>query len=581
LWYPVIEICHVKFHIRLLSTIVKIALIYPFFLEERVHREEAAVVPLGLYYVAAMLKAYHFDVTILNWSDYRLSVEDIRRHLADLDPDLIGFSIVHANRWGAIDIAAWARELNPSIKIIFGGIGATFLWRHLLTHFPQIDYVVCGEGEHALLQLVQCITQGRELDGIGQIPGLAFRQSGQPRRNEPAPPIADLDRLVDPALFYDIQHLVLGRGCPGACRFCGSPAFWGRSVRLHSPGYFVDQIQRLCERGQRFFFFSDDTFTLDHARVISVCRQIIGRGMVIAWQAISRVDAVDSDVLYWMRRAGCIQISFGVESGSPRVRRALGKAFTDQQVIEAFDLTRRHGILPRAYFIYGCPGDSDQTMDQTLALIRASKPLAAIFYILDIFPGTALYRRHLKRCGVDDDIWLERIEDLLYFQTDPRLTAEMVGGFGRRLRDGFHQLLAGFADDIQLVDDETLYPCHADFLSRLAMTFDQGDYARIDAIPDREATAERLYRRALGFGPDARAFLGLGIMAQRRRDYGPSADVLEKGLDHFPEDRQLAACLAVSYVNQGRFSRARKLLEPMADDPAVVPLLTACRSQRR
>lgn len=559
---------------------MKIALIYPWFLEARIHREEAAVVPLGLYYVAATLLANGHEVQVLNWSDTAISSKAIECWLAELKPDIIGFSIVHANRWGAIDIAAIAKATLPETTIVLGGIGATFLWHHLLANFPQIDIVVCGEGEQTFLNLVSALAQGQAPERLAGLPGLALRQAGKPVTTGPAAPIADLDVLADPARFFDFQHLALGRGCKGNCRFCGSPAFWGRTVRYHSAGYFVDQIERLYRRGQRFFFFSDDTFTLDRQRVIAVCRRIIDRGLAIAWQAISRVDAVDGELLYWMRRAGCIQISYGVESADPKIRRRLGKSFTDAQCVQAFALTTAYGILPRAYFIYGCPGESETTIDATLALIARLKPLAAIFYILDIFPGTALYRDFCKRSGADDTIWGQRIEDILYFQTDPALDAETVKAFGRRLREGFYRLLPAFADDIQLLDLPELHPCHADFLSRLALTFDQGDYAQIGAIGQPQDIAERLYRRALTYGPDARAFLGLGMMAQRQRRFDQSVELLEQGMAHFSADSQLAICLAVSHMNLGRFAKAEALLALYADDAEVAPLLAECRRAR-
>jgi len=556
---------------------VKIILIYPYFLEKRIHQEEAAVVPLGLYYIAAAALAAGHEAEVCNWSQQPADPDAIQAYLKTAAPDIIGFSIVHANRWGGIDIAALAKAVLPQTTVVFGGIGATFLWRHLLTHFPQIDFVVCGEGEHTFLGLIALLAQGgTDPAGLARLPGLALRRAGQPVHTGPAAAIGDLDQLADPARFFDIQHLALGRGCKGNCRFCGSPSFWGRTVRYHSPTYFVDQIERLYRRGRRFFLFSDDTFTLDQDRVIAVCRLIIDRGLAIAWQAISRVDAVNEEVLDWMRRAGCIQLSFGVESASARIRRLLGKAFTDAQCTEAFALTTGYGILPRAYFIYGCPGETEATIDANLALIRQIKPLAAIFYILDIFPGTALYRDFCKRCGADDAIWLQRIEDILYFQTDPGLNAETVGGFGRRLRDGFHRLLAGFAAQIQLIDKPELYLLHADFLSRLALTFDQGDYAAIEAIGDRQATAALLYQRALSYGPEARAFLGLGAMAQRQGRFTQSVALLEQGLSHFSDNGQLAICLAVSLMNLGLFSRAKGLLEPHAGDPQVTGLLAAC-----
>ena len=289
------------------------------------------------------------------------------------------------------------------------------------------------------------------------------------------------------------------------------------------------------------------------------------------------MDAVDEEVLAWMRRAGCIQISYGVESGSAAIRRRLNKRISEPQVRRAFDLTQRYGIMARAYFIYGCPGESRETIQETIDLMRAIRPLGAVFYILDIFPGTALYADMKRRLKVTDDIWLKRVEDIMYFETDPALSAEQVLEYGRMLREAFHRGLPGFVEALAPIDDPEFHPLHADFFSRLAMTFDQGDYARVEAIPDKPRLAEALYRRALGYHPDARAYLGLGILNQKAGRYQDSADILTSGLSHFPDDEHLLMCLAVSLMNLGRFKEALTLLERCPNQPQAMQLAAACR----
>ena len=554
---------------------MKIQLIYPPFLEKRIHAEEIGPVPMGLYFLAAVLTENGHKVAVINWHDVRPDADSIRRHLAETRPDLIGFSVLQANRWGAIDIARLVKSRSPDIPIVFGGVGATFLWEHFLTHFPEIDYVVTGEGERSLPALVRSLEKERAAD-LSTVPGIAFRENSRPVCTEPAEPVKDLDDLPNPARYFTYQHLSLTRGCPANCRFCGSPRFWGRRVRFHSADAFVEQIELLYQKGVRFFFFSDDTFTLKKDLVIDVCRKIIDKQLPISWNAISRVDAVDAEMLGWMRRAGCIQISYGIESGSPAIRERLGKHIKTDQIRTAFELTASYGILTRAYFIYGCPGESDATINETLALIEAIKPLAAIFYILDIFPGTAIYEDYLKRTGATDDIWLERIEDILYFETDPALSRDMVLAFGKTLREGFHRNLAKFARSVELVDDPEFFTLHADFLSRLALTFDQGDYSRIETIPDREETALILYRKALSYAPDARAYLGLGMMLQRKRQFLESIEILARGLKHFPDYDQLHICIAVSRMNTGDFRRALDHLLPIENQPQARQFIVAC-----
>jgi len=197
---------------------MKILLIYPYWLEKRSNTDDVVVPPIGIYYVGAVLKENHYDVEILNWCKINETPEKINEILLEKKPDVIGFSILQANRWGGIEIAQIAKQIDPKVKIVFGGASATFLWEHFLTHFPQIDFVVIGEGEYAFFNLIRCIEKGEE-ERIGNIRGVAFRKNGEIVRTEPAGPIQDLDQLPVPAKYFEYQHLSLTRGCPGKCRF--------------------------------------------------------------------------------------------------------------------------------------------------------------------------------------------------------------------------------------------------------------------------------------------------------------------------------------------------------------------------
>jgi radical SAM superfamily enzyme YgiQ (UPF0313 family) len=554
---------------------LKILLIYPYFLEDRLNTEDIQAIPIGLFYVAAMLRKNHFDVDILNWHRINQTPHQIYRVLEEKQPDMIGFSILNANRGGAIEIAKIAKKLNPSVKIVFGGIGAAFLWNLLLEHYAEIDFVVMGEGEYPLLELATRL-KDKEDQAIGTIPGIAFRQGDRIRRTASTEPITDLDSLPNPAEYYRYQHVALSRGCPDDCTFCGSPRFWKRKVRFHSAEYFVRQIELLYQKGITFFFISDDTFTRRKDLVIDICRRILKKNMKITWAAISRVNYVNAELLYWMRRAGCIQISYGVESGDEKIRAYLNKPLSTQQIKTAFRLTQAHGIMARAYFIYGCPGETRDTIQASMDLISDIKPLSAIFYILDIYPGTALYRRYLEEGRFSEDIWLNPIEDLLYFEIDPTLTKEMILEFGKTLRQHYYQSLPNFVDRISLVDKKELFPLHADFLSRLGLTFHQGDYARKNDIPNNIEIAEKLYRRSLEYHPDARAYLGLGMIRQQEKNLEASMTVLEAGIRRFPDDLQLHLCMAVSRMNSGDYDEALHYLDKFNHSRQALYYMAEC-----
>ena len=534
---------------------MKILLVYPYFIEERMHDEDIRAVPMGLYSVGAVLKEHHYDVEILDWHEINRTPQKIKEGLAQKKPDVIGFSVLHGNRWGAIEIARAAKRLNPKTRIVFGGIGATFLWEHLLTHFPEVDAVVLGEGEGTFLNLVRHFEKKQD-QGIEEIRGIAYRNKGNPFKTGEPESIKDIDSLPIPAKHFTYQHVSSSRGCAWNCSFCGSPQFWGRKIRWRSPENFIEEVERLYRKGVGFFYFSDDTFTMKPERVIEICKRIIERNLKITWYAISRVDQVDDEMLYWMRRAGCIQISYGVESGSQKIRKALGKQVKTDQVRKAFALTTRYGILSRAYFIYGAPGETWGTIQETIDLMDEIKPLSAIFYILDVFPGTRLYSDLMKNSDITDDIWLKKMEGIMYFETDPSMNDDLILAFGKKLRSAFYEKVNAYAESVELADQKDLYPWHADFCSRLGMTFSHGDYSKMQEVREKNETAEKLLRKALIYHPDHRAYLGLGMIKQRKSEFKESVTILEEGLSHWPESEDLNLCVGISLMNMGDFKGA-------------------------
>ncbi len=566
---------------------MKILLIHPWYLSDRIDETDVSAIPIGLYYLAANLIENGHETYILNCWDRHGGQKALEDAIHKVSPDVLGVSIFHANRWGGIEAAQVARSINADIKIVFGGIGATFLWDSLLENFKEIDAVIKGEGEIPFSAFIDCLEKGTDYSSI---PGLACRNNdGKPIANQVGPFIQDLSTLADPAQYFKFQHTALSRGCPHACNFCGSPGFWKRNVRFFTPEYFTNQLELLYRSGERFFYFSDDTFTLKKNLAIEVCRQIINKKLDISWQAICRVENIDDEIIKWMRKAGCGQISFGIESGSDKVRQLMGKKFSNNQVKRAFELTRKYGILPRAYFIYGSKGENSTAVDETVALIKEAKPLGAVFYMMTLFPGTKMWEESCASNSLPENMWLEetddpgidgpRIEDWPYFKTDPTMTLDSVIDAGDTIKEAFYENLHDFASAIDLVDDKEFKPLHADFLSKLAMTFDLGDYSKIPEIREKEKTAEFLYYRSLDYSHNIRAYLGLGILLQKQRNYTASITILEKGLEEFPKNQELSMCLGVSYMNMGNFTLALEVLECCVNVPDAENLIETCKEQ--
>ena len=257
---------------------------------------------MGMYYIGALLKEHRHEVEILNWSR-KPDPGYSRQVILDYKPEIVGFSILNGNRIGAVETARLIKSILPNVPIVAGGVGGTFLWKHLLKRFPEIDVVIRGEGEYAFLHLVQHLESKGTIDELDDIPSVAFRKNNRIQLTGPGNLITNPDDLPNPARYFTYPHVSISRGCPFNCTFCGSPGFWGHNVRFHSPEYFVDQIRLLNEKGVTWFFVSDDTFCMDRNRVLSVCRKLVQENRNLRWAAITRVEDVDEEILFWMRKS--------------------------------------------------------------------------------------------------------------------------------------------------------------------------------------------------------------------------------------------------------------------------------------
>lgn len=585
---------------------MKVLFVNPSCLDPRITDPDALQVPIGLYYLAAELLDQGWISGILNLApagpanpsakgSIKKALDLFTQSIMQERPDVIGFSVTSPTRINAVACAQKARQILPDSLIVFGGPGATFMADFLFGACPALDVIVKGEGEIGTAKLVRAAkkiktnlgtihrtqTVRSELaQNFSRIPGIVFRNGPNLHDTGPGELVKDLDTLPHPSRYFTYQHLAMSRGCPGKCTFCGSPQFWSTSVvRRHSPQWFFDEIKALAHKGVTHFFISDDTFTMDGDAVSRLCEKIIQAGLSITWNAISRVDYIDESILAPMRRAGCIQISFGIESGAKSIKKILGKPIDNDTCVAAFDKVRAAGILPRAYFIYGSPGETDATIQESIDLMIRLGPLSTVFYMLVTFPGTALYNRAVQKGWVHDDVWQKNIEDLPWWELDPDMDFARVQVWGERLRHAFFEHLENFVNRINLDPDNVSPSLHADFLSRLAMTFSHGEYALDNRVKNAEQTAINLFEKALKFYPCPRAFQGLAMIYQKQKKFPKAIAFLDNGLSCFPKDKDLCVCMGVCLMNIGDFHTALTYFTPFAQDPSLARYIKICKQK--
>jgi len=391
------------------------------------------LLPIGLCSLHAVLRTHGINAHLANLSG--MDEPQVASLLRQLAPDLIGLSQWTHNRHITLQLARLAKQLLPASRIILGGGHATHQAESLLAHHPEVDVIVAGEGEETLLELIASLQAGTPLTTV---PGLVLRKDGTIIKTAPRTRIDELDRLPYPnsylheALGVDLdlqpQFISTSRGCPSACRFCSSPSFWGQAVRTRSPASVVDEFLYQREQfGMLYLSLRDDTFTAERNRTIELCQLLLDRRVGLFWNCQTRVEAVDEEMLTWMKRAGCECIQLGVESGSPRILRELGKRITPEQVIQACDAVHRVGLQLSVYLIAGVPGETAEDQAATRQLLQRIRPHDLQVAPLAYYPGTALFNSALRHQRVAADLFESQREDALLVLADgKRLAARLL-----------------------------------------------------------------------------------------------------------------------------------------------------------
>jgi len=363
--------------------------------------EDSRIITYGLMTIAAQAKRAGHDVTIHNFSS--ATWQEVVRLISETDADVYGISAFTFNRRGMGAVAALIRHHHPTAHITVGGPFVTALPQETLSYCREIDTVVIGEGEETFMELLDCLHSGRPITGI---PGTAWRQGEEniigPQRQR----IDDLDALASPFDYFTSRIVMTSRGCPAKCTFCGSYTTWGQKLRFHSVDYCVNMIKTALSRLSRpFIGIKDDTFTSDRRRAIAICDAIIENKINFIWSCDTRVDCLDDELLGKMRLAGCQMISFGVESGSPEILKSMRKNTTPEMVLEATRAARKYGFFIRYYMILLNRGETQETINQTTALIKSGRPNRFLFNFLSFYPGTEDWEILSRKQVISADIF--------------------------------------------------------------------------------------------------------------------------------------------------------------------------------
>ena len=347
-------------------------------------------------------------------STHGLRLDAFAEYLADLatrsNADIYGLSSICSTYPLSIRVARAIKRDRPYATILFGGPQASVVDVATLSAFAFVDYILRGEVEQTLPQLLSALNTDCNTAHIG---GLTWRDGNTVLRNQNADVIKDLDDLPPPAyhLTTHLQHakgasIELGRGCPFSCTFCSTNDFFRRSFRLRSPAKVLADMRQIADTYDiRHFELVHDMFTVDRKRVAAFCDEMLASGEGFTWNCSARTDCVDEDLLDLMYRSGCRGVFFGIETGSERMQRIIDKDLNISHAGEMLDAAERLGMKTTASLITGFPEENWEDLRDTLRVFTHSARCSRSHPQLNILAplaGTPIHTDHKHEMVLDE-----------------------------------------------------------------------------------------------------------------------------------------------------------------------------------
>ncbi|MFH1459862.1 MAG: radical SAM protein [Candidatus Omnitrophota bacterium] len=365
--------------------------------------DEKSFYPTGILYMAAFLERFGHSVKIIDVAPEGITLPDILQTIKNEKPMVVGISSMTTSIASAVSLAKAIKEkFGDSFHLGLGGVhlccDKTFLER-----FPVFDFGIIGEGEHTFEEIVSKIKKGEKVRGpiIGKITedldSLPF-----PARHLIKPEIY----LREEQMKYEVPSAgILGsRGCPFKCIFCCIPVI-GFKLRLRSAKNIVDEMEQVYDQCQGSYGFNDDCFTLNKKYIMDFCQEVIDRKLKIKFIASTRASVVDDEVAKALRRAGCYELYFGVESGNERIRNEIiKKKVDDQQITKAVELCRKYRIMSNLFLMVGFPTETRKEMLDTVKIGSKVKADVIGIHITMPFPGTEVFNYAIKHKMIPEDI---------------------------------------------------------------------------------------------------------------------------------------------------------------------------------
>jgi anaerobic magnesium-protoporphyrin IX monomethyl ester cyclase len=445
-------------------------------------------VPLGPLYLTRALEDAGYDVDFRDYqrvqSDDPFQPGTIADFLDDPAP-VVGVScMTNLMPFAILGLQEFKRR-HPDKLVVLGGVGPMSIEGEVLRRFPCIDVVSRGEGERTAVDLMRAVENGRPLD---EVRGIFFRRNGEIVQTAPPERITDLDGLGFPAFdridlpAYDAYGMVTSRGCPYPCTFCSVAPIWGHTPAFRSDESIIGEMRFLHEQaGVNLFLFQDEFFVSSNDRVMGFCEALGKSGLDVMWKAFGRINLTDLEMMRAMERTGCVELRYGIESGSDRILEKTKKGFSAEEAVEVVGQAVKVFRRVDCFYVWGFPFETMEDFHQSLFQMIAFRMLGARILpsLLCLLPQTEIYR---------EERLSERLEFCRELFPDYMVTGHEISHSGRVSVAPEHEYLFDFIEQ-----HPDLFPgfFHVDLagnvLPKLRMLQEFGFYPADDSPADPES----------------------------------------------------------------------------------------------
>jgi radical SAM superfamily enzyme YgiQ (UPF0313 family) len=282
------------------------------------------------------------------------------------------------------------------------------------------------EGDHTLVELIDCVENNKD---ITHVAGIAYKKGHKIIINSrrvlepdvdsfPFPDYSNIDfsNYSSPGFSSRFIPIMSSRGCPFGCAFCSSSPYWNRQFRARSAENVIREIKTYIKDYKiTHFIFYDDNFVINKDRLIEICKGILKLNKKIKFTVASSVRIIDEDRLYWLKKAGCVFVGFGVESGCDKILKNIDKPQNKEEIKKAFNLVRKFNMGVGGSLIVGSPGETKETIKETAELLNEIMPDSLLYGgIMWVLPGTTIYQLAKQKKLLDDTIWLKTNDEIYY-----------------------------------------------------------------------------------------------------------------------------------------------------------------------